>query len=81
MGFERNTDRKKITADALQTLTENKPDVLVTGCPLCKKTFTQSAPIQVLDIAEIISKSLVRKDYYLNMKEVKTSKIKEVIEI
>jgi Fe-S oxidoreductase len=75
-----NTERKKITADAIQVLTVNNPDVLITSCPLCKKTFSQSAPVQVLDIAEIVSKSLIRKDYFLDIK-VKTSKIIEIAEI
>ena len=60
--------RKAITVDAIKILTASNPDVLVTGCPACKKTFAQSAPIQVMDIAEVLSKSLVRKDFYLDMK-------------
>ena len=31
-----------------------KPDILATACPLCKKTFTRSKGVRVLDIAEII---------------------------
>jgi Fe-S oxidoreductase len=48
------SDRKKITEDAIQVLTQNKPDTLVTGCPLCKKTFAASAPVRVQDIAELV---------------------------
>ncbi len=45
--------RKQITNHAIQKLTENKPDFLITSCPLCKKTFHQAKLIEVLDIAEI----------------------------
>jgi Fe-S oxidoreductase len=55
-------ERKKITLHALQTLTANNPDALITACPACKKTFAISAPITVMDIAEVLSKSMVRKD-------------------
>ena len=34
-----NDQRRKIAQDALKKLTEKKPDILVTACPLCKKTF------------------------------------------
>jgi Fe-S oxidoreductase len=73
--------RKMITSDALKTLTAANPDILVTGCPSCKKTFAQAAPIQVMDIAEVLSKSLVRKDYYLKMGAKATTSILEESEI
>ena len=73
--------RKKITLDAIQTMTSNNPDILVTGCPSCKRTFAQAAPIQVMDIAEVLSRSLVRKDHRL-LHTVKTRKnIPEEVEV
>jgi Fe-S oxidoreductase len=77
------SDRKKITADAIQTLTVSQPDALITGCPLCKKTFAQSAPVQVMDIAEVISKAMVRKDYFLDGKTIKvtTEAVRESVEV
>jgi Fe-S oxidoreductase len=68
-----NEDRKKVTIGALKTLTESNPEVLVTGCPACKKTFCQSAPIPVMDIAEVLSRSLVRKAHVTEM-DIKTTK-------
>jgi Fe-S oxidoreductase len=56
-------NRKKITRDAIRELTTSQPEALITGCPLCKKTFSQSAPVQVMDIAEIVAKSMFRKGY------------------
>ena len=58
-----NDERKKITLNAVQTLTVSNPDALITGCPLCKKTFALSAPVIVMDIAEVLAKSMVRKDH------------------
>ncbi len=64
-----NTDRKKITCEAINLLTENNPDIMVTGCPMCKKTFAQLSPIPVLDISEVVSMSLVQKKYYVEIDE------------
>jgi Fe-S oxidoreductase len=77
------SDRKKITTEAIQTLTVSQPDALITGCPLCKKTFAQSAPVQVMDIAEVISKAMVRKDYFLDGKTIKvtTEAVRESVEV
>jgi Fe-S oxidoreductase len=72
--------RKQIAADTLKILTADKPDMLVTSCPLCKKTFTQSASLQVLDIAELVSKSLVRKDYAMDTLKLELANIQEVVE-
>jgi hypothetical protein len=38
----------------------NYPEVLVTACQLCKKTFNKNAPVPVKDIAEIVGDSLNR---------------------
>ena len=53
-----NSHRRKIAQDALQKLTEEKPDVLVTACPLCKKTFTGAGSQKVEDIAEVVSRAM-----------------------
>ena len=50
-----------IRNDAIHSLTVNKPDILATACPLCKKTFTKSANLPVKDIAEIVAKSIYPK--------------------
>jgi Fe-S oxidoreductase len=63
------SDRKKITEQAVEVLTESAPDLLITGCPMCKKTFSQSSPIPVLDIAEVVSGSLLKQKYFVELDE------------
>ena len=53
-----NDQRFKITRDALQKLTKEKPDVLITACPLCKKTFAGAGSQQVEDIAQVVVKAM-----------------------
>ncbi len=50
--------RRKIAADAFNRLTFRNPDVLVTACPLCKKTFQDVADRPVLDIAQYVATHL-----------------------
>jgi Fe-S oxidoreductase len=50
--------------DAIRTATmnvlmESGPDVLVTACPLCKKTFSKGSAAKVRDIAEMVAAALV----------------------
>jgi len=48
--------RTKISTDALEAYAAYQPDLIVTACPLCKKTFTKkSSTIPVQDIAEIVA--------------------------
>jgi Fe-S oxidoreductase len=55
-----------LTGDAKNIMTHNamtyfdkfNPDVLVTACPLCKKTFVRDRRIEVLDIAELVVKAI-----------------------
>jgi Fe-S oxidoreductase len=54
LGLTRN-QRKAITSDALDELLESKPGMLVTACPLCKKTLASQGRISVKDIAEIVA--------------------------
>jgi Fe-S oxidoreductase len=78
-----NTDRKKITTDAIRLLTMPKPDLMVTGCPMCKKTFSASSPVPVMDIAEVVSMSLVQVKYFEETDEVLKSvePIEELTEV
>lgn len=50
--------RMIIAKNAVTELTINKPDVLATACPLCKKTFACATPVLVLDIAEIVAEAI-----------------------
>jgi Fe-S oxidoreductase len=52
--------RERITTAAYTHLTANKPDYLVTSCPLCKKTFSSGKPvIPVIDLSEAVRMSMV----------------------
>ena len=53
-----NDQRRKIARDALKKLTEEKPDILVTACPLCKKTFAGAGSQQVEDISQVVAKAM-----------------------
>ncbi len=53
-----NEQRRKIAQDALKKLTVESPDVLVTACPLCKKTFAGAGTQQVEDIAQVVYKAM-----------------------
>jgi len=59
----------KIRNHALEVLTESKPDVLATACPLCKKSFVHGNKAKVMDIAEIVADCL-------NLQTEKTEKLK-----
>jgi Fe-S oxidoreductase len=56
--------RNAITAGALNILLKNQPDILVTACPLCKKTFEKQSPVEVKDIAELVYQDLPKPAYY-----------------
>jgi len=53
-----NDQRRKITQEALHNLTKEKPDILVTACPLCKKTFAGAGSQHVEDIAEVFVRAI-----------------------
>jgi len=53
-----NDQRRKISRDALKKLTEGKPDILITACPLCKKTFAGAGSQQVEDIAQMVVRAM-----------------------
>jgi Fe-S oxidoreductase len=40
-------------------LTKGNPDILVTSCPLCKKTLGAATETKVADIAEVVAEALV----------------------
>ena len=53
LGFDKRED---MTRNALNNLTENNPDTIVTACPLCKSTFGLYSDRPVEDIAETVDK-------------------------
>jgi len=42
-------------------LTRSSPDMLVTACPLCKKTFAQNNKTKVVDLAEVVAANIKTK--------------------
>ena len=52
--------RRDITLDAYGRLTAGRPDVLVTACPLCKKTFAgvSAGKVPVEDIAQTVVRNM-----------------------
>ena len=51
--------KQKIAKDAAAKLTKNHPDILVTSCPLCKKTITSAIETKVADISELVAEAIV----------------------
>ena len=51
LGFDKRED---MTRNALDNLTADNPDTIVTACPLCKSTFGHYADRPVEDIAETV---------------------------
>lgn len=53
-------DRAKITESSVANLLANNPQTMVTACPLCLKTFSESVPetVKVQDFAETVSRHL-----------------------
>lgn len=52
--------RRDIAQDAFSRLTEKRPDVLYTACPLCKKTFVGvSGGFPVEDIAQAVARNMI----------------------
>ena len=53
-------DRAKITESSVANLLANNPQTIVTACPLCLKTFSESVPetVKGQDFAETVSRHL-----------------------
>jgi Fe-S oxidoreductase len=51
-------EKDRINQSVWKEMMTNHPEVLVTACPLCKKTFNKNAPLPVKDIAEIVVESM-----------------------
>jgi Fe-S oxidoreductase len=50
--------RDAITKTTVQILLKEEPELLVTACPLCKKTLAKHSSVEVVDIAELVASSL-----------------------
>ena len=51
--------RKAVARGAVMQLTTNQPDVLLTACPLCRKTLSKVSVTPVMDIAEAVAGFLI----------------------
>jgi Fe-S oxidoreductase len=57
--FSLSFDQRRVIRDeALEILMEPSPDILVTACPLCKKTFHDGSGVKVMDIAELVAERM-----------------------
>lgn len=50
--------RNKLRNHAVDEYLQYNPDLMVTACPMCKKTFARNKQVPVYDIAEIVVKSM-----------------------
>jgi Fe-S oxidoreductase len=50
--------RELMAADAVRQLSASNPDVIVTACPLCKKTMAKHADGKMKDIAEVVAEAV-----------------------
>ena len=47
-----------ISSDAVKAYLSYQPDLLVTACPLCKKTFMKTdTAVPIKDIAEVVAEN------------------------
>jgi Fe-S oxidoreductase len=53
--------KKQIAKNTLSVLTMDNPQVVATGCPLCKKSLANESSTKVMDIAELVAKAMVAK--------------------
>ena len=50
--------RTRISSDAVKAYLSYQPDLLVTACPLCKKTFMKTdTAVPIKDIAEVVAEN------------------------
>ncbi len=54
-------DRIILSKNAYKKIMHHSTDILITSCPLCKKTFQKVASKPVLDISEIVNRQLTVK--------------------
>jgi Fe-S oxidoreductase len=73
--------KNKIAVEAAAELTKDNPDILVTACPLCKKTFASATTTRVADIAEIVAEALSLKESDNIIPEKKLLRLKEPVSL
>jgi Fe-S oxidoreductase len=58
--------RDSVSKQAVETLTRNHPEKIVTACPLCKKTLQKEALVEVVDLCELVSINLKKRKEILS---------------
>ncbi|MDT8308606.1 MAG: (Fe-S)-binding protein [Bacteroidales bacterium] len=53
-------ERKILQEHAVNDYLQHNPDLLITACPMCKKTFNRNKGIKVLDIAEVVLNHIIK---------------------
>lgn len=56
--LEYNPSKDKISKKVAEVFCSQKPDIIATSCPLCKKSLTKFSDCKVSDIAEIVASQL-----------------------
>lgn len=72
--------RKKIAKNTADELTRCNPEVVVTSCPLCKKTLGPVTDTRVADISELVAEALHKPEAQKSLSEPRIN-IKESINI
>jgi len=75
--YTNDEQRNKIAFDTFNHLNINKPDIIATACPLCKKTFKKFGENKVRDIAEVVVEQLNTESQ--NRKHLKLNKKFDII--
>jgi Fe-S oxidoreductase len=55
-----SSQKKQIASEAIYKMNLEKADALITGCPLCKKTFAEVSEKPVMDIAQLVASNLIK---------------------
>jgi Fe-S oxidoreductase len=50
--------KMKIRNSALENLTKENPDIIITACPMCKRAFSHGTKYKVEDIAELVAEKM-----------------------
>lgn len=68
-------ERDAIKKHALDMYFGYKPDMLVTACPLCKKTFSRNNIYPIFDIAEVVAANIIKPAHHkvCEIAEIETS--------
>jgi Fe-S oxidoreductase len=60
-----NEVRLKLATDAYEKLNASKAQILVTSCPMCKKSFEKVSAVPVKDIAELVNRSIQKNQHHV----------------